>query len=116
MACEGSSYTRTAKRSLGEDDLIAAAEWRELTSRYSASRAKRAHPRSIYSSTPNPARTRRNKGVCVRRHGFAWRLTKLPTTATGKRARFFTRLETTVSENFEKRGELGAAVSGLAER
>ena len=36
MACEGSSYTRTAKRSLGVYDLIAAAEWRELTSRYSA--------------------------------------------------------------------------------
>src|SRR5215469_3657565 len=36
MACEGSSYVRTAPRSLGVYDLIAAAEWRELTSRYSA--------------------------------------------------------------------------------
>ena len=47
MACEGSSYVRTAKRSLGVYDLIAAAEWRELTSRYSAlEQSERTHDRS----------------------------------------------------------------------
>ena len=51
MACEGSSYTRTAKRSLGVYDLIAAAEWRELTSRYSAlEQTERTHDRSTQAS------------------------------------------------------------------
>jgi hypothetical protein len=51
MACEGSSYTRTAKRSLGVYDLIAAAEWRELTSRYSAlEQSDRTYGRSTQAS------------------------------------------------------------------
>lgn len=51
MACEGSSYTRTAKRSLGVYDLIAAAEWRELTSRSSAlEQTERTHDRSTQAS------------------------------------------------------------------
>lgn len=51
MACEGSSYTRTAKRSLGVYDLIAAAEWRELTSRYSAlEQTERTRDRSTQAS------------------------------------------------------------------
>ena len=51
MACEGSSYTRTAKRSLGVYDLIAAAEWRELTSRCSAlEQTERTHDRSTQAS------------------------------------------------------------------
>src|SRR5215471_19805809 len=41
MACEGSSYVRTAQRSLGVYDLIAVAEWRELTS--GSTRAERSH-------------------------------------------------------------------------
>src|SRR6266487_1600932 len=67
MACEGSSYTRTAKRSLGVYDLIAAAEWRESTSRYSAlEQSDRTHGRS-HPSKPNTTPSRTNKGVCVRR-------------------------------------------------
>jgi len=51
MACEGSSYTRTEKWSLGVYDLIAAAEWRELTSRYSApEQSHRTHGRSTQAS------------------------------------------------------------------
>ncbi len=51
MACEGSSYTRTAKRSLGVYDLIAAAEWRELASRYSAlEQSERTRSRSTQVS------------------------------------------------------------------
>ena len=59
MACEGSSYTRTAKRSLGVYDLIAAAEWRELTSRYSAlEQSERTHDRSTQA---RPIYTNANK-------------------------------------------------------
>ena len=51
MACEGSSYTRTAKRSLGVYDLIAAAEWRELISRYSAlEQSERTYGQSTQAS------------------------------------------------------------------
>ena len=51
MACEGSSYVRTAQRSLGVYDLIAAAEWRELTSRYSAlEQSDRTYDRSTQAS------------------------------------------------------------------
>ena len=51
MACQGSSYTRTAKRSLGVYDLIAAGEGRELTSRYSAlEQSDRTHGPSTQAS------------------------------------------------------------------
>jgi len=60
MACEGSSYTRTAKRSLGVYDLIAAAEWRELISRYSAlEQSERTYGQSTQASaTLHPSETR----------------------------------------------------------
>jgi len=64
MACEGSSYVRTAQRSLGVYDLIAAAEWRELTSRYSAlEQSDRTYDR--------PPKQAPHYTLCVRRHSIS---------------------------------------------
>ena len=70
MACEGSSYTRTAKRSLGVYDLIAAAEWRELTSRSSAlEQTERTHDRSTQASQ-SYANANKQGRLCQTRQRF----------------------------------------------
>ena len=90
MACEGSSYVRTAQRSLGVYDPIAAAEWRELTSRYSAlEQSDRTYDRSAQASATLHPQTRASvsDATLFQIKPYRWRFTETPDNFPSKQKR-----------------------------